>query len=130
MARAMWAILFWSVLTGSATAHTLDIASPAPVPSTEPHYHTLSPNESLDSHIYERLVDRDPAGHMIGGLAESWKLGDARTGGFKLRPPTFPDGTPFPADDVAYTLARVPRVKNSPASFSVYSRAVTSIEIV
>ena len=109
------------MLTGSAWAQTLNIASSAPVTSIDPHYHTLSPNESLGSHIYERLVDRDAGGHMIGGLAESWKLRDDRTWEFKLRTATFHDGTPFTAEDVAYTLARVPRVKNSPASFSIYT---------
>ncbi len=127
MARTIWGLLVWTAvaggtLGGSAAAQTLNIASSAPVTSIDPHYHTLSPNESFGSHIYERLVDRDAGGHMIGGLAESWKLRDDRTWEFKLRTATFHDGTPFTAEDVAYTLARVPRVKNSPASFSVYSR--------
>ncbi len=109
---------------------TLTIASSAPVTSIDPHYHTLSPNESLDSHIFERLVDRDAAGHLIPGLAASWRLRDDRTWEFKLRSASFHDGTPFTAEDVVYTLARVPRVKNSPASFSIYTRAVTGTEIV
>jgi peptide/nickel transport system substrate-binding protein len=111
-------------------AQTLNIASSAPVTSIDPHYHTLTPNESLDGHIYERLIDRDPGGNMIPGLALSWKLRDDRTWEFKLRTATFHDGTPFTAQDVAYTLARVPHVKNSPASFSVYTKAVTGTEIV
>lgn len=90
-----WAML--TVIAGAASAQTLNIASSAPVTSIDPHYHTLSPNESLDSHIYERLVDRDAAGHMIGGLAESWHLRDDRTWEFKLRTATFHDGTPFTA---------------------------------
>jgi peptide/nickel transport system substrate-binding protein len=130
MARMIWGLLIWSMLAVAASAQTLNIASSAPVTSIDPHYHTLSPNESLGSHIYDRLVDRDAGGHMIGGLAESWRLRDDRIWEFKLRSATFHDGTPFTAEDVAYTLARIPRVRNSPASFSVYSRAVTSTEIV
>ena len=130
MVRAILSFLVGSILSTAASAQTLNIASAAPVTSIDPHYHTLTPNQSLDSHIYERLVDRDASGHMIGGLAESWRLRDDRTWEFKLRTATFHDGTPFTAADVAYTLARVPRVKNSPASYSVYSRAVTSTEIV
>ena len=130
MARLIWALLIGSTLTGGAWAQTLNIASSAPVTSIDPHYHTLAPNKSLGGHIYERLVDRDAAGHMIGGLAESWRLRDDRTWEFKLRTATFHDGTPFTAEDVAYTLARIPRVKNSPASFSIYSRTVTATEIV
>ncbi len=113
-----------------ASAQTLNIASSAPVTSIDPHYHTLSPNESLDSHIYERLVERDAAGHMIPGLAVSWKLRDDRTWEFKLRTATFHNGEPFTAQDVAYTIARVPRVKNSPASFSIYTKAITGTEVV
>ncbi len=113
-----------------AVAQTLNIASSAPVTSIDPHYHTLSPNESLDGHIFERLVDRDAGGHLIPGLAVSWRLLDDRTWSFTLRSANFHDGTPFTAEDVAYTLARVPRVRNSPASFSIYTRAVTSTEIV
>jgi len=113
-----------------ATAQTLSIASSAPVTSIDPHYHTLTPNESLDSHIYERLVERDAAGHMTPGLAVSWRLIDDKTWEFKLRETAFHDGTPFTAQDVAYTIARVPRVKNSPASFGVYTKAVTDTEIV
>ena len=130
MRHATLGLLIWAALTGGAAAQTLNIASSAPVTSIDPHYHTLSPNESLDSHIYERLVDRDASGHMLPGLAESWRLVDDRTWEFKLRTTNFHDGTPFTAEDVAYTLARIPRVKNSPASFSAYSRAVTSTQII
>jgi peptide/nickel transport system substrate-binding protein len=122
--------LVGACITSMASAQTLNIASSAPVTSIDPHYHTLSPNESLDSHIYERLVERDAAGHMIPGLAVSWKLRDDRTWEFKLRTTNFHDGTPFTAQDVAYTIARVPRVKNSPASFSVYTQGITGTEIV
>jgi peptide/nickel transport system substrate-binding protein len=130
LVRTIAGLLVWAILAGSATAQTLNVASSAPVTSIDPHYHTLAPNESLDSHIYDPLVDRDAGGHLIGGLAESWHLRDDRTWEFKLRTATFHDGTPFTAEDVAYTLARVPRVKNSPASFSIYTRSVTSTEIV
>jgi peptide/nickel transport system substrate-binding protein len=112
------------------SAQTLTVASSAPVTSIDPHYHTLSPNESLHVHMYDRLIDRDPQGRMIPGLALSWKLLDERTWEFKLREAKFHDGTPFTAEDVAYSIARVPTVKNSPASFQIYTRAVGSTEIV
>jgi peptide/nickel transport system substrate-binding protein len=131
MKRLAIGLVTASLLTASgAIAQTLNIASSAPVTSIDPHYHTLSPNESLASHIYERLVARDAAGHMVPGLAVSWKLRDDTTWEFKLRTATFHNGTPFTAQDVAYTLARVPHVKNSPASFAIYTKAVTGTDIV
>ena len=108
----------------------LGVASSAPVTSIDPHYHTFTPNDSMAAHIFDRLVGRDAAGKLIPGLALSWKLRDDRTWEFKLRETKFHDGTPFVAEDVAYTLARVPRVKNSPASYGIYTKAVTSTEIV
>jgi peptide/nickel transport system substrate-binding protein len=109
---------------------TLGVASSAPVTSIDPHYHTFAPNDSFSSHVFERLIARNAAGQQIPALALSWKLRDDRTWEFKLRDVKFHDGTPFTAEDVAYTLNRVPRVKNSPASYAIYTKAVTGTEIV
>jgi peptide/nickel transport system substrate-binding protein len=128
--RATLAAVLCTLLAAPAVAQTLNIASSAPVTSIDPHYHTLSPNESLDSQIYERLVERDATGRMIPGLAESWRLVDDTTWEFKLRDVSFHDGTPFTAQDVAYTIARVPRVKNSPASFTAYTQGIAGTDIV
>src|ERR1700684_4338434 len=89
-----------------AHGQTLVVASSAPVTSIDPHYHTLAPNESFASHVYDRLVRRDAAGKLIPGLALSWKLHDDHTWEFDLREAKFHDGTPFTAQDVAYTLDR------------------------
>lgn len=114
----------------AASAQTLTIASSAPVTSMDPHYHTLTPNLSAHGHIFDRLIDQDATGHMIPNLALSWTLRDPTTWELKLRDAKFHDGTPFTAEDVAYTLARVPKVKNSPASFQIYTRAVVATEIL
>ncbi len=119
-----------SLAGGAASAQTLGIASSAPVTSMDPHYHTLAPNESAHSNIYDRLIAREASGKAVPGLATSWTLKDDRTWEFKLREATFHNGAKFTAEDVAYSLDRVPRVKNSPASFSIYTKAVTGVEIV
>ncbi|MBN8900891.1 MAG: ABC transporter substrate-binding protein, partial [Rhodospirillales bacterium] len=130
MAR-LGVLLAGCLAAGGAAAQTLAIASSAPVTSIDPHYHTLSPNQSFDSHVYDRLVDRDAKGKSIPGLATSWKLVDDTTWEFKLREGVkFHDGSDFTAEDVSYTINRVPRVKNSPASYSIYTKAVKSIEVV
>ena len=125
-----WATTILAVSTLHVQAQSLTIASAAPVTSMDPHYHTLTPNISAHGHIYEKLIDLDAGGHMIPGLALSWKLRDDKTWEFKLRDAKFHDGTPFTAEDVAYSLSRVPTVKNSPASFQIYTRAVVGTEIV
>jgi peptide/nickel transport system substrate-binding protein len=117
-------------LASSAFGQTLVIASSAPVTSIDPHYHTLAPNESFAAHVYERLATGDPEGHTTPGLAISWKLRDDHTWELTLREAKFHDGTPFTAEDVAYTLNRVPHVKNSPASYALYTKAVTGTEVV
>ena len=118
------------LLAGAAHAETLSVAVPAPVTSIDPHYHTLTPNESLDSSIFERLVDMDPTSHLTPGLAESWKLVDDHTWELKLRPAKFHDGSDFTSADVAYSIDRIPRVKNSPASFQIYTRPIIGMDIV
>jgi peptide/nickel transport system substrate-binding protein len=126
----LFLLLLLCRLPTPAHGQTLAIASSAPVTSVDPHYHTLAPNASFDAHVYEALVNRDAAGAMIPGLAVSWKLRDDRTWEFRLREAKFHNGTEFTAEDVAYTLNRVPRVKNSPASYAIYTQAVIGTEIV
>jgi len=115
---------------GAAVAQDLAIASSAPVTSMDPHYHTFGPNASLHTHIYDRIVTRDASGKLVPNLAVSWSLVDDKTWEFKLRPAKFHNGAPLHAEDVAYSIARVPKVKNSPASFQIYTRAVVAHEIV
>ena len=42
----------------------------------------------------------------------------------------FHDGAPFTADDVLFTLRRLPVVPNSPSSFSIYTTAIARAEAV
>ena len=113
-----------------ALAQKLSVGVAAPVTSIDPHYHTLSPNQSMASHIFNRLVDMDATAHPVPSLAESWKLVDDHTWEFRLRTTKFHDGSDFTAEDVAFTLNRVPHVLNSPGSYSIYTKAVTGVEIV
>lgn len=111
-------------------AQTVSVAVGAPVTSMDPHYHTLTPNEQAHAHIFDRLVGTDADARLRPELALSWKLVDPTTWEFKLRETNFHDGTPFTAEDVAYTIARVPTVPNSPGSFAIYTNSVTGVDIV
>ena len=114
-----------------ANAQTLTMGLAAEPTSVDPHYHTFGPNETVDIHIFDLLTDFDAGMHIQPALATSWKLIDDTTWEFKLRPGVkFHNGADFTAEDVAYTIARVPTVPNSPGSFAVYTKPVTRVEII
>jgi len=103
----------------------------AAITSIDPHYHNLSPNNSLLQHIYEPLVYRDANGKHVPGLATSWRALDDLTWEFKLRKNVkFHDGTPFTAEDVVATYKRVPNVPNSPSSMATFTKPIVETRIV
>jgi peptide/nickel transport system substrate-binding protein len=108
---------------GAAAAQELRIGLAAEPTAMDPHYHNLSPNNSLLSHIFESLVDQDERQRLEPGLAESWKAVNDTTWEFKLRRNVkFHDGTPFTADDVIFSFERAPNVEGSPSSFGIYAK--------
>ena len=103
----------------------------AAITSIDPHYHNLSPNNSLLLHIFEPLIKRDANQKLVPGLATSWKPIDDLTWEFKLRKNVkFHDGTPFTAEDVVFTLKRVPTVPNSPSSFATFTKPIVDVKVV
>jgi peptide/nickel transport system substrate-binding protein len=118
------------LLPGAAMAQNLTMAVGAPVTSLDPHYHQLSPNNAVATMIFDALVGRDAQDQARPGLATAWRPVDATTWEFTLRDTRFHNGNAFTAEDVAFTLQRVPRVPNSPSSFAVYTRPITAVEIV
>ncbi len=114
-----------------AKEREVTIGLQAAITSIDPHYHNLSPNNSLLSHIFEPLIKRDANQKMVPGLATSWKALDDLTWEFKLRKNVhFHDGSPFTAEDVAFTLQRVPKVPNSPSSFATFTKSIVEVKIV
>jgi len=113
-----------------AAAQTLHVGVSSAATSIDPHYHNLAPNNSLAAQLFDRLVEMDVHQRPQPGLAESWKLIAPDTWEFRLREAKFQNANPFTADDVVFTLDRVPKVPNSPSSFALYTRSVTSTEVV
>ncbi|HEY2619106.1 MAG TPA: ABC transporter substrate-binding protein [Acetobacteraceae bacterium] len=113
-----------------ASGQTLRVAVSSPVTSIDPHYHNLAPNISLSSQIFDRLVEMDEHAHLVPGLAETWKLVAPDTWELRLRDAKFQNGNDFVADDVVFTIDRIPKVPNSPSNFAAYTKPVTSTEIV
>jgi peptide/nickel transport system substrate-binding protein len=126
MPRSLWLCLLALLLPGAAHAQTLVIGMAAPVTSIDPHYRDLSPNATIASNIFDALTRLDESARVQPALAQSWRAIDDRTWEFTLRPGvTFHDGKPFTAEDVAFTIARVPRVPN--ALFTTYTGSIDSI---
>ena len=114
-----------------AAEREVSVGLQAAITSIDPHYHNLSPNNSLLLHIYEPLVLRDPNGKLSPGLAVSWRALDDLTWEFKLRKGVkFHDGSPFTAEDVAATYKRVPNVPNSPSSMATFVKPIIETKIV
>ncbi|MBU8544861.1 MULTISPECIES: ABC transporter substrate-binding protein [Roseomonadaceae] len=114
-----------------AAAQTLRMAVGAQVTSLDPHYHNISPNNAFAATIFSNLMEMDPNSRPVAALAESWRPVGEDVWELKLRAGvTFHDGTPFTADDVAFTLDRIPKVANSPGSFRTYTHAIIGVEVV
>src|SRR5712691_7499325 len=127
---AVAAALGWIAGAGAAgaSAQELKIGLSAEPSAMDPHFHNLTPNNSLTKHIFDRLTDQDENQLVQPALALSWRTTDDTTWEFKLRPGVkFSNGDDFTANDVIYSYCRAPRVESSPSSFAIYSRAITGM---
>ena len=114
-----------------AAAADLKIAVAADVTSMDPHFFNLFPNNNIAEHVFDKLVQMDPDSKLIPGLATSWKPVDDKTWEFKLRKGAkFTDGSELTAEDVVFSIDRVPNVPNSPGPFSAYTKAIIAKQIV
>lgn len=121
----------WPTMSFSQEVKDLVIALSTPVTTVDPHFHNLTPNNGMAAHVFETLVKTDAALKTYPGLAESWKALSDTEWEFKLRKGVkWHNGEPFTAEDVAATIKRIPNVPNSPASFAVFVRAITDVNIV
>jgi peptide/nickel transport system substrate-binding protein len=97
----------------------------------DPHYHSTNNNNAQLRQIFNPLIDLDTQGRPFGVLAESWRVVDDLTWEFRLREGVrFHDGTPFTPDDIAFTLARIPTIPNSPGPFTTQVRPISRVEVV
>ena len=115
----------------AAAQNTLTIGVGGAFTAMDPHYFNMGPNNVLTSYVFDPLVRFDPQYHPEPALAVSWTAVDDTTWEFKLREGVrFHDGTPFTADDVVFTFARIPTLLTSPSSFNFAVKPVQRIEVV
>ncbi|MFC0410354.1 ABC transporter substrate-binding protein [Roseomonas elaeocarpi] len=98
------------------------------VATLDPHFLLLDSNIAYNQHIYGALTDTDEHGKLVPDLATAWTSDGVNTWRFTLRQGvTFHDGTPFTADDVVFSLNRVPNVPNNPSPYSGQLLGVTEV---
>lgn len=124
-------VLAVALAPGLAAAQNLTIAIGGSPTSLDPHFYNASPNSSLTQHLFDTLVERDAEARLRPMLAESWRAIEPTIWEFRLRAGVkWHDGRDLTADDVAFTIERVPTVRNSPGSFAGLIRAITRVEVV
>ena len=119
-------------LAGSlaAAAQTLTIGVRGGPDSIDPHFTATGTHAEALKHIYDTLTWSGDGLEVEPRLAESWKALDATTWEFKLRRGVkFHDGSDFTADDVKFSIERIPVVAG-PNPTTIYVRRVKETKIV
>ncbi|HEY8611360.1 MAG TPA: ABC transporter substrate-binding protein [Roseomonas sp.] len=125
---AALATIALALSAGPVAAQTLTLATKLQLTTLDPHFFNGFPTASAHAHIWESLARINERLELEPELAESWQLIDNNTWEFKLRRDVrFHDGSPFTADDVIATIARVPNIPNSPALFTSFIRSVKEV---
>ena len=112
-----------------ASAQTVRIANQGDSLSLDPHSLNESLQLSTTGNAYEPLVDLDKKLNVVPGLATSWKQMSPTLWRFDLRKNVkFYDGTPFTADDVLFTMARIAGDGSDMKSYSNDFKEVRKID--
>jgi len=113
-----------------ASAQTLTIGTRAGAESMDPHYTATGTHAEALKHVFDTLVWSGDKLQIEPRLAESWKALDATTWEFRLRKGVkFHDGSDFTAEDVKFSIERIPTV-SGPNPTTIYVRRVKETKIV
>src|ERR1700740_1636132 len=112
--RRILLALFLATVMG-ANAQNLVLGTKLELNTLDPHFFSAFPTNSSMEYFFDKLVDYDAALRIRPSLATSWKVIDERPWEFQRRRGVrFHDGGSFTADDVIFTVERIPNVPNSP----------------
>ncbi len=99
--------------------------------SIDPHFALVGANQVISEQIFESLLSADAAMRPQAGLADRWQLVGDDVWEFHIRPGSmFHDGTPVTAEDVRFSLERMPHVPGSPAPYVRLAGITASLEVV
>src|SRR5215211_8536432 len=117
-------------LRGPALAQTLTIGVRAGPESIDPHYTATGTHAEALKHVFDTLVWSGDKLQLEPGLATSWKVVDPTIWEFKLREGVkFHDGSDFTAEDVKFSIERIPIV-SGPNPTMIYVRRVKEAKVV
>ncbi len=125
--------VFCTALFGfnSSMAADLKMGTATEPSSIDPHFSTVSANQMISAHMFDTLIQQNANLQLKPGLAVSWKMLDQLTWEVKLRPNVyFHDGSEFNADDVVFTINRIPSIKDSPSTYERNIKGIASIKII
>ena len=135
MTHSIWqtGLSFAAVLVigaSTAIAQTLTIGVRGGPDSIDPHFTATGTHAEALKHVYDTLVWSGDGLELEPRLATSWKAVDASTWEFKLRPGVkFHDGSDFTAEDVKFSIERIPTVAG-PNPTTIYVRRVKETKII
>ena len=126
---ALAGALLVSVSSG-ASAQTLTIGVRAGPESIDPHFTATGTHAEALKHVFDTLVWSGDDLGLEPRLAESWRAVNDTTWEFKLRRGVkFHDGSDFTANDVKFSIERIPAV-SGPNPTTIYIRRVKEVKIV
>lgn len=122
--------LLFAAAIGLAAAQTLTIGVRGGPDSMDPHFTATGTHAEALKHVFDTLTWSGNGLEVQPRLAVSWKPINPTTWEFKLRPGVkFHDGSDFTAEDVKFSIERIPLV-SGPNPTTIYVRRVSGTKII
>ena len=123
-------VLLAGAMASSAYAQTLTIGVRGGPDSIDPHFTATGSHAEALKHVFDTLVWSGDGLELQPRLAESWRAVNDTTWEFKLRKGVkFHDGSDFTAQDVKFSIERIPTVSGHNPT-TIYVRRVKDIRII
>jgi len=130
LSRLLAACSLGMALALPVAAQTLTIGVRAGPDSIDPHFTAAGTQAEALKHVFDTLTWSGNGLEVQPRLAESWRAVDASTWEFKLRRGVkFHDGSDFTAEDVKFSIERIPMV-SGPNPTTIYVRRVKMVQVV
>ena len=130
MRSLLTGVLCTTLLVTSALAQTLTIGVRGGPDSIDPHFTATGTHAEALKHVYDTLVWSGDGLELEPRLAESWRVINDTTWEFKLRRGVkFHDGSDFTAQDVKFSIERIPTV-SGPNPTTIYVRRVKETKVI